>query len=179
MEIRELTPTDAATFQELRLYALQESPSAFGSSYEEEHDRPLEVVAERLGAENNHVYGAFTEAGGLIGVIGLFQEQRVKTRHNAFIWGMYVAPQHREHGVGRALMEAALSRARELGLRKVTLAVNSANQAAVRLYESCGFEQYGLEKEAFNIGEDYYDSAYMVLKLYKERHPNSKMVSGR
>jgi RimJ/RimL family protein N-acetyltransferase len=165
MEIRELTPADSAIFQELRLYALQESPEAFGSSYEEEKDRPLDAVAERLSAENNHVFGAFTGTGQLIGLTGLYREPRTKTHHKAQIWGVYVAPGHRGRGAGSALMEAALSRARELGLRQVNLGVNTASHAAVRLYESCGFERFGPEKEAFKIGEDYYDSAYMALKF--------------
>ena len=37
MQIRELVPDDAKVFQALRLAALRECPSAFASSYEEEH----------------------------------------------------------------------------------------------------------------------------------------------
>jgi ribosomal protein S18 acetylase RimI-like enzyme len=165
MNIQQLTPDDAATFQELRLFALQENPEAFGSSYAEEADRALEVVAERLGDVRNHAFGAFIDARQLIGVAILRREQRVKTGHKAFVFGMYVLPEHRRQGVGRALLETVISRATELGVRQVNLSVTHANKAAVRLYESCGFERFGLEKDAFRIGHDFYDVAHMALRL--------------
>jgi ribosomal protein S18 acetylase RimI-like enzyme len=165
MRIRLLTSSDAIIFQELRLYALQESPSAFGSSYAEEVGRPLEVVAERLGDEDNHVFGAFTEDGRLVGEAILRWEKREKNDHKAFVFGMFVLPEYREQGVGRALLEAVVSRASELGIRQVNLTVNNSNEAAVQLYESCDFERFGLEKDAFRIGDDFCDVAYMSLRL--------------
>ena len=165
MEIQQLRPDDAATFQKLRLFALQESPAAFGSSYAEEADRPLEVVAERLEDVSNHVFAAFINEGRLIGVALLRREQRVKSGHKAFVFGMYVLPEHRRQGVGRALLETVISRASELGVRQVNLSVANANKAAVRLYESCGFERFGLERDAFRIGNDFYDVAHMALRL--------------
>ena len=52
---------------------------------------------------------------------------------------LYVRDEARGAGVGRALTEAALARARERGCVRVELDVNEANTAAVRLYESLGF----------------------------------------
>jgi mycothiol synthase len=46
----------------------------------------------------------------------------------------------RGSGLGRALAEAALARARERGCARVELDVNAANPAALALYESLGFE---------------------------------------
>ena len=165
MKIEQLTSKDAATYQELRLLALQESPAAFGSSYAEEVDRPLEVVKERLGDARNHVFGAFNDDGQLVGVATLRREQRVRSKHKAFLFGMYVLSEHRRQGVGRALLEALISRAGEIGVRQVNLTVNSKNSAAVLLYESCGFERFGLERDAFRIGDGFFDTAYMALRV--------------
>lgn len=165
MKIQQLTADDAETYQELRLFALEESPTAFGSSYAEEAGRSLDVVAERLQDARNHVFGAFGDDGQLIGIITLRRGHHVKTAHKAHIFGMYVHPQHRRQGLGRALLQAAIARARDLGLRQINLSVVKANQAAVLLYESCGFEHFGLEKDAFKIGSDFYDVAYMALRL--------------
>jgi GNAT superfamily N-acetyltransferase len=49
-----------------------------------------------------------------------------------------VAPSHRRHGVGRALMAAAAERARALGLTRWFLNVKPDNVAARALYEACG-----------------------------------------
>lgn len=165
MNIQQLSAADAGAYRELRLYSLQESPAAFGSSYEEEVDRPLETVAKRLADGDNHIFGALSDEGDLRGTITLRRDTHVKGAHRAYVYAMYVLPQYRRQGVGRALMEAVIARARELGLSWISLQVNQANEEAVRLYESCGFEMFGLEKDAFRIGDDRYDAAYMALRL--------------
>ena len=169
MEIRALASPDAAVFQRLRLQGLQESPTAFGSSYAEEIERPLDEVARRLGAEGNDesfVLGAFAADGTLLGVTGLHRQARVKTGHKAHVWGMYVVPAFRGQGIGRALLEAVIERARALpGLRQLNLTVTASNEAARALYRSCGFETFGLERAALRVDGQYYDTEYMALRL--------------
>lgn len=113
MEIRQLNGEEAVVYQELRLFGLQESPTAFGASYDEEADRPLEVVRERLQDERNFVVGAFTEEGRLAGIATLRREEREKLRHKAHVFGMLVLPQYRGQGAGRALLERLIARGRE------------------------------------------------------------------
>jgi ribosomal protein S18 acetylase RimI-like enzyme len=55
---------------------------------------------------------------------------------------LFVAEEARGTGLGRALAEAALQRARERGCARVELDVNEANPAALALYESLGFESW-------------------------------------
>lgn len=165
MVIRELTPEDAAVYQELRLFALRESPTAFSSSYDEEVDRSLDIIKKRLGDEVAQTLGAFDQEGELIGMATLYREQHHKYDHKAYLFGMYVSPEYRRRGIGNALLEEVIARARKLGLSQINLSVNNANEAPVGLYESFGFERFGLEKDAMRIGDDYYDAAYMVLRL--------------
>jgi ribosomal protein S18 acetylase RimI-like enzyme len=54
-----------------------------------------------------------------------------------WIGGIAVVPEKRRHGVGRALMEAVL----ELAPPTVLLEVIEANEPAIKLYESLGFEK--------------------------------------
>ena len=54
-----------------------------------------------------------------------------------WIGGIAVVPDQRRNGVGRALMEAVL----ELGPPTVLLEVIEANEPAIKLYESLGFEK--------------------------------------
>ena len=165
MRITQLTRDDAAAYQDLRLYSLQESPEAFGSSFDEEVNRPLEIVANRIKDPANHVFGAFSEEDQLIGMVTLRWEQREKSIHKAAIYAMFVSPQYRGKGTGRALMDTAIQRARDIGVRQVILAVNNSNKAAVHLYEACGFERFGLETDSFLVGGKYYDAVYMTLPL--------------
>jgi ribosomal protein S18 acetylase RimI-like enzyme len=69
-------------------------------------------------------------------------------RFRAAIWSnglecylaeLYVAPASRGRGLGRALMEAALSEARLRGADSMDIGVDEPDAAARRLYESLGF----------------------------------------
>jgi ribosomal protein S18 acetylase RimI-like enzyme len=168
--IRILTSDDAAAFQALRLRGLRESPGAFGSTYENEVDTPLEQIAERLarGAGREGVmFGAFDDdGGGLVGLAGLGRQNGPKSRHRAGVWGMYVAPKARGRGVGRALMEALIAHARTLdGVERLTLGVEAGNEAARALYHSLGFVTYGIEPEAYKLDGEYWDSEMMSLAV--------------
>ena len=161
--IRELAPDDAAAFQELRLHGLQESPSAFAGSYEDECDIPLATIAERLAPQPDRcVLGAFDEQR-LIGLLGLKREGARKLAHKAFLWGMYVNPAVRRCGTGRQLVAEALARAAAMpGVRQVNLGVNASNIAAIRLYEAMGFVAYGLERGFMLLDGQLHDEILMA-----------------
>lgn len=166
MQIRELQPADTQAFQHLRLAALREVPSAFASTYEEEADTPIAIVAERLAANADRaVLGAWLESE-LVGMLGLQREHMEKLAHKAFIWGVYVAPHMRKRGVGRQLMERALARASTMGgLRQINLGVNAANSAAIALYEAAGFVSFGLERGFMLIDGELHDELHMVRRV--------------
>jgi GNAT superfamily N-acetyltransferase len=52
-----------------------------------------------------------------------------------------VVPSRRGHGVGDALLNALLDRAREAGHAALSLSVDARNAGAIRLYEKHGFER--------------------------------------
>lgn len=168
MPIRRLNPSDSDAFQALRLAALREAPSAFGSSYEEEKDLPPSTLQGRLQAKPDRgVFGAF-EATSLVGIVGLGREDQRKLEHKALIWGMYVAPQARGKGIGRALLLEALAFARSVpAIRQVNLCVNASNIPAIHLYESVGFEKFGLEPGAMLIDGELHDEMQMCLRFAK------------
>jgi ribosomal protein S18 acetylase RimI-like enzyme len=163
MQVRELDPGHAREFQVLRLAALRECPSAFASSYEEEHETPITMVAERLIARPGRcVLGAWLESD-LIGMLGLRREETRKLSHKVFIWGMYVTPAARRRGAGRQLLAQALSRAASMpGVRQVNLGVNAANAEAIALYESAGFTSFGVERGFMLLDGELHDEIHMV-----------------
>ena len=165
MEIRTLSENDAAIYRVLRLEALRTNPEAFGSSYEETVARPLSATAERLRDPDAFTLGAF-EGDALIGAVTLVRDQGLKMRHRANIYAMYVTPAARGRGVGRALMEEAIRRARQVpGLEQLHLAVVSSNTAARALYDTLGFVVYGQDPRTLKIGDRYFDEDMMVLRL--------------
>jgi ribosomal protein S18 acetylase RimI-like enzyme len=57
--------------------------------------------------------------------------------------GMFVAADRRGRGIGSALVEAAIERARSRGLHKLALGVFPHNEGALRLYRKFGFVEEG------------------------------------
>ncbi len=58
---------------------------------------------------------------------------------DAHLEELYVVPERRGHGLGRALLEAAMERARERGAAHIELGTSEDDVAARALYESTGF----------------------------------------
>jgi ribosomal protein S18 acetylase RimI-like enzyme len=78
---------------------------------------------------------AYHRPGAMAGVL---IASRV-SRGVAHIGQISVHPAHQCRGIGRRMMESALSELGRLGFSSITLAVTSANTNALHLYESCGF----------------------------------------
>lgn len=164
--IRRLTAADLVAYRDLRLLALRESPTAFGSSVEEEAVLAPAVFAARLdGSTGLHLFGAF--AGEvLVGMVGVGRLAGRKERHRAEIRSMFVRPDARGEGVGDRLLAQALDAAERMnGVRHVTLTVTAGNTAARRLYEAHGFTVYGQAPEALFVDGTYYDDVLMMRRL--------------
>lgn len=173
MEIRELTEDDAATYWPVRLRALREDADAFGSTYEESKDRPLDVVARQLRearAEGSFALGAFDDAGRLVGTVRLGRNVGRRVKHVAGIYGMYVAPEVRGQGIGRALLESAIARAREdPDIEQLFLYVVTQNAPAIALYRRVGFASFGTVPHAMKSDDGrYLDEEAMVYWLRRE-----------
>jgi ribosomal protein S18 acetylase RimI-like enzyme len=57
----------------------------------------------------------------------------------AHLQELYVVPEQRGHGIGRALLEATVSSARDAGATGIDLNTGETDTAARALYTSCGF----------------------------------------
>ncbi len=170
--IRPLTEADADIYHELRLRALREHPSAFAQPYESQATTVMSDVAQRLkeASESPHdsILGMFSE-GKLIGMVGFRRGRGDRLKHKGTIWGMYIAAEAQGKGLGRILIQEAISRASALsGLEQINLGVISGNDQARNLYISLGFESYGLEKRAIVVDGDYHDDELM--QLFLDRH---------
>lgn len=179
-QIRRLGNADIAAVRAMRLTALEESPTAFGSTVMEEAQRPLEKLAELIEPEiddGSCFFGVFAD-GSMAGIIGLVRRPGERRQHVAELRSVYVLPEFRGRGAGRMLLETVLSHARGVdGMRQVILCVNAANQPARGLYQSLGFVRFGLEPSALLIDGTGHDEEHYILSLDSPRPANATVLS--
>jgi GNAT superfamily N-acetyltransferase len=127
--------------RDVRLSALADSPDAFGSMLEEE--RGSDEARWRGWITGEGWAGAVAtfvadEGGRLVGMATGFHPD--DERALVHLFAMWVRPDRRKAGVGRALVAAVVRWASGLaGVDHVVLRVTTSNEAAVRFYLSCGF----------------------------------------
>ena len=86
-------------------------------------------------------------------------------RHVLEVQGLAVDPAFAGRGVGRLLVEAAITEARRRGARKLSLRVLGGNARARSLYERCGFEVEGILREEFFLEGQFVDDILMAIRL--------------
>ena len=143
MKTRRLLATDWEAFRTLRLQALRADPLAFGSTLQRElaypEDRWREWAASGAIGDESATFVVEEADGRFLGMAGMFTDRREYR-----VWGMWVAPEVRGQGLGRALLDFVLSWAETANSKRtVRLEVNPDLRAAVQLYESRGFRPTG------------------------------------
>jgi RimJ/RimL family protein N-acetyltransferase len=123
----------------LRLRALADAPDAFVATVERDAARPARHWADLAAGGAVFVAEHEGEWAGLAGV-------RSAGEDAADVWGMWVAPEHRGAGVGRALIDAVAAWARPRGLGRLQLGVSEAAPAAEAMYAAAGFVRTGASR---------------------------------
>lgn len=143
MIIRRASPDDWATVRDLRLRALREDATAFGSTLARESAFRDEEWRARISGETATFIASIAgiDAGIATGLPTLTGP--LAKGSPVELVGMWVAPEGRGSGAGLALVQAVLDWARARGARAVTLWVADDRKQARRLYEKAGFRDSG------------------------------------
>ncbi|MGH3210614.1 MAG: GNAT family N-acetyltransferase [Trebonia sp.] len=157
--VREITGDDWELMRDVRLAALAEAPSAFGSSHAREvafteaqwrgrisersvtffaHEDSGCAMPASTGSASTGSASTESASTGPLGLAGVYVEDGT-----ANIVSMWVSPAARGLGAGAALVEAAASWAKARDFRSLLLWVTESNAPARRLYERCGFTPTG------------------------------------
>ena len=126
----------------------------------------VEDMAERFRAAvewDGNVLLVLEEGGEPVGAAGLHPT----AVDGVLSLGMWILPEWRGRGGGRALIEALLD-AVPAGTHKVELEVFPDNEAAIALYRSLGFEEEGLRRDHHRRGDGTLRSALLMARLYPE-----------
>ncbi len=154
MEIVSLSVEEWRQYRSLRLRALKEDPEAFSSIFEVEASKPDEFWQGRLGdaSKGEKSWLLFArEAGKLVGMIGAYIPEG--SGDTPTIVSVYVPSEERGKGISRRLMQEMLKTlSSKPDLRKVRLAVNITQIAAVNLYRAFGFQDIGRKPSMTGAG---------------------------
>ena len=144
VRIRRIRDRDLPRFRALRLRSLAHDPMAFGSTHARELAFPADVWTQRVHraavASDQSIWLAETPNRQLAGMVGMFPHEG-----SLHVFGMWVDPRFRGHGVGGRLLDRLLRWAGEARPRAtLRLSVNPAQTAAVQLYRARGFAETGV-----------------------------------
>jgi GNAT superfamily N-acetyltransferase len=133
--VREITAGDWELMRGVRLAALSEAPYAFGSTYAREVAFTEEMWRGRVNERSVTFFAHEDSADSApAGLAGVYVEDG-----DPDLVSMWVRPSARGLGVGKVLVEAAASWAKQNDFGALFLWVTESNAPARRLYERCGF----------------------------------------
>jgi len=111
-----------------------------------EQDANLEAcrdyIRQRLENNQSVIFLARSDTGQGLGFTQLYRSFcSVAMREIIYLYDLYVAPEARRTGTGRALMDRARDYAGQRGAERLTLETHVSNTQAQALYESLGWEK--------------------------------------
>ena len=165
MLIRTAKETDAEGVLELLLRLDEETRFMMY----EPGERPTSVgrqakTLKALLASDNSTFLLAEEGGRPVGFLEATGGTFRRNRHVAHLV-IGVLKEHAGRGIGGALMAEAERWAREYGIRRLELTVQTHNRAARALYEKMGFAVEGTRKDAMRVEGSYVDEYYMAKLL--------------
>ncbi|GAA5504616.1 GNAT family N-acetyltransferase [Novipirellula caenicola] len=140
---RRATNADVDLFRSIRLRALQDSPGAFGSTYEAAIRRDHaswrdQILSTSDGIDRNTQF-AFA-ADQCVGLAALYRDQDTASGEIVQMW---VDPDQRGSPAASILLGQLRVWAAEVGIHHLVLSVTSINGRAIKFYEKQGFRSTG------------------------------------
>lgn len=162
IDIREIKSDKIAEYQPFFQIGLTEDEDNFRISLNDDYNAPFPTQD----LEDSFTLGAYIE-DKLAGVVSFERDgqQREKLRHKGTLFRMYVSSNYRNLGIGKALIEALLSKTRTIeNIEQINLTVISHNTNAIKLYEKFGFVIFSKEVNAIKWKGKYFTELQMVVK---------------
>ncbi|MBB5189869.1 RimJ/RimL family protein N-acetyltransferase [Silvimonas terrae] len=143
--VRPATPDDAAAIAAIHITAWQ---AAYAGIIDPAFLTALDLAKrtqrwQHLLTRDNQSTLVTISGEEITGWVGFGADDEVPADCGA-LKGLYIAPQHWQHGYGTRLLTAACTRLRQLGWRHAGLVVLQDNHAARAFYERAGFTTNGV-----------------------------------
>lgn len=116
-------------------------------------------------------------------VLGYAYASAFRTRP-AYRWlvedSIYLAPEARGQGVGRALLEALIGQCEKLGFRQMVAVIGGAHPASIAVHQKAGFVSAGMITGSGHKHGRWLDTVFMQRPLGEGKHtgPDSDVYPG-
>ncbi len=136
--VKELTIDDWQDLKDIRLYALQESPNAFGGSYDEAIEFDDDKWRSYFSNDDSAIFALY-DGTKIIGVANVrkFDDDAEK----AGFYMAFVHPEYRGLGVSKKLYEVRIEWAKKNKIKLIEVNNRESNKAATAMNQSFGFQQ--------------------------------------
>lgn len=163
MIIRDATPADLPEIT--RIYA----DSVLNGVASYELLAPDEAEMERrMAAIRDSGYPYLVAEDGADALLGYAYASAFRTRP-AYRWlvedSIYLAPEARGRGVGRALLEALIARCEALGFRQMVAVIGGAHPASIAVHQKAGFVSSGMISGSGHKHGRWLDTVFMQRPL--------------
>jgi ribosomal protein S18 acetylase RimI-like enzyme len=131
INISELTEASSSVLQSINELLPQLSSSAQVIS--------MDRLSELVESDNTIIFIGTDESGQILGMLSLIV-MKIPTGNKAWIEDVVVDQSARGKGMGKALMNHALEKAKELAVKSVDLTSRPSREKANMLYQSLGYQ---------------------------------------
>ncbi|GAB6138329.1 GNAT family N-acetyltransferase [Halanaerobaculum tunisiense] len=126
-------------------------------------DQLVDIETEAFGAGGLNQWGLvpFIHHGAVyiiyqadkpVGVIEYMRD--LDQPKQAYLYGLAISEEYQGQGLGQKLLDYSLQQMQKLGITRVELTVDPANEPAVKLYRKFGFQKIDFRQAEYGPAED-------------------------
>lgn len=173
MEIRDARPDDAAEIAAIYNHAVAHTTAVWNNhQVDAENRRAWMADRQRAGYPVLVVTG---DDGAVWGYASFGDWRAFDGYRHTVEHSVYIRTDQRGAGLGRALMEALIARARSLGKHVMVAGIEAGNSGSIRLHERLGFIRVGLMPQVGTKFGRWLDLAFLQLTLDAREVPDEDL----
>jgi ribosomal protein S18 acetylase RimI-like enzyme len=150
MLIRPATPADVPAVLPMvaKICAVHESWDADKYGFLPQPEKLYQRWLTRLANQEGSVFLVAENQGQLVAFVAATVEKEIpiyRTKEFGFIHDIWVEPEYRQQGIAKQIVELTIERFRQMGVEQIRLDTAAINEAARKLFTSCGFRLSTME----------------------------------
>ena len=172
MDIRDAEVTHAAGIMAIYNDAVAHTTAIWNDTTVDLDNRKAWLAARQ--AAGYPVLVALDAAGEVLGYASFGDWRAFDGYRHTVEHSVYVRGDQRGQGIGKALMQALIIRARQIGKHVMVAGIEAGNAGSIKLHLALGFEQTGLLPQVGMKFGRWLDLAFLQLQLDQRASPDEQ-----